>query len=107
METASIDVSSHNYGSPKKVIKELSREFGDRLTVSPAVRERFGKDESFHPSFPPDAVITPHSTDEIKSIVCACAREKIPVIPYGTGTSLEGHVAALHGGICVNLQRNE
>jgi D-lactate dehydrogenase (cytochrome) len=104
METESTDVSSYDYGSPKKVIKELSREFGDRLTVSRAVRERFGKDESFHPSFPPDAVITPHSTDEIKSIVCACAREKIPVIPYGTGTSLEGHVAALHGGICINLQ---
>jgi len=94
----------HDYGSSNKVIRELSPKFGERLILSSAVRERFGKDESFHPSVPPDAVITPHSTDEVSSIVRVCAREKVPVIAYGTGTSLEGHVAALHGGICINLQ---
>ena len=105
METTSIDVCP---ATIMAVQKRSLRSSLENLVIDwhflPAVRERFGKDESFHPSFPPDAVITPHSTDEIQNIVCACAREKIPVIPYGTGTSLEGHVAALHGGICINLQ---
>jgi len=92
------------YGSTKSAIDELSTRFGERLSVSFAVRERFGKDESFHPSVPPDAVVTPHTTEEISDIVAVCAKYRVPVIPYGTGTALEGHVAALYGGICLNLQ---
>ncbi len=46
----------------------------------------------------------PHNTEEVSEIVKICASHKVPVIPYGTGTSLEGHVAALHGGISINLQ---
>ena len=64
MELASKESLRHDYGSSNKVIRELSPKFGERLILSSAVRERFGKDESFHPSVPPDAVITPHSTDE-------------------------------------------
>jgi len=92
------------YGSVQSVIDKFSTRFGKRLSVSFAVRERFGKDESFHPSVPPDAVITPHTTDEVSDIVSTCAKHRVPIIPYGTGTALEGHVAALHGGICINLQ---
>ena len=92
------------YGPVQTAINELTGTFGSRLTVSRETRERFGKDESFHPSIPPDAVITAHSTEEVSDIVQVCARHRVPVIPYGTGTALEGHVAALHGGICINLQ---
>ena len=95
---------SPDYGPVQTAIDELTEIFGSRLTVSPDARERFGKDESFHPSIPPDAVITARSTEEVSNIVQVCARHRVPVIPYGTGTSLEGHVAALHGGICINLQ---
>jgi len=87
-----------------EAIAGLSARFGDRLSRSSAILERFGKDESFHKSVPPDAVVTPHNTEEVSEIVKICASNKVPVIPYGTGTSLEGHVAALHGGISINLQ---
>ncbi|MEK9785756.1 MAG: FAD-linked oxidase C-terminal domain-containing protein [Gammaproteobacteria bacterium] len=85
-------------------IEELKSRFGERVSQTAAVRERFGKDESFHQSVPPDAVVTAHSTEDVSEIVKICASHKVPVIPYGTGTSLEGHVAALHGGISINLQ---
>ena len=90
--------------SVAKVIASLEAEFGERLSKAAAVRERFGKDESFHASIPPDAVVTPHSTEEVSWIVKLCAEHQVPVIPYGTGTALEGHVAALHGGISINMQ---
>ena len=90
--------------SVTKVIACLEAEFGERLSKAAAVLERFGKDESFHASVPPDAVVTPHSTEEVSRVVSLCAEHRVPVIPYGTGTALEGHVAALHGGISINMQ---
>ncbi|MBT4356740.1 MAG: FAD-binding protein [Proteobacteria bacterium] len=86
------------------VIEILQASFGDRLSQAQAVRERFGKDESFHGSAPPDAVVTPYTTEEVSQIVKTCSDYQVPVIPYGTGTALEGHVAALHGGISINMQ---
>ena len=100
VETAAVKT----YGSIEEVINELMTRFGERLSVAHSVRERFGRDESFHPSSPPDAVVTVVSTDEVQDVVSTCARYKVPVIPYGTGTGLEGQVCALYGGICINLQ---
>ena len=74
-----------------------------RLSTSKAVCEQHGKDESYHPGRAPDAVIFPQSTEEISEIVKLCATYKVPVIPFGTGTALEGHVAALHGGVCLDV----
>jgi len=84
-------------------IDELRDLLGDRLSTSAAMRERYGKDESFHEAMPPDAVVTVTSTEEVAQVVSICAKYKCPVIPYGTGTALEGHVAALHGGVCINM----
>ncbi len=84
-------------------IEALSTLLGERLTTSPSVREQFGKDESFHASAPPDAVARVHSTEEVAEVVRICAAHGTPIIPYGTGTGLEGHVAALHGGVCLDL----
>ena len=78
-----------------EVVSRLEARFGERLSKTAAIRERFGKDESFHASVPPDAVVTPKSTEEVSQIVKLCAEHGVPVIPYGTGTALEGHVAAL------------
>lgn len=83
---------------------ELDQLFGERVSRSDAVRERFGKDESYHPSIPPDAVVTVKDTAEVSTLLVLCQRFRIPVIPYGAGTSLEGSVSALHGGVAVNLQ---
>ncbi len=85
------------------VIEELQRKFGDRIVTSRSACHEFGSDESFHGSYPPDAVFAPRSTQEVAEVVKICARHNFPVIPYGTGTSLEGHICALHGGICLNM----
>ncbi len=84
-------------------LDELRELLGERLSTSEAVRQQHGKDESFHEVAPPDAVAFATSTEEVAAIVAICARHSIPVIAYGTGTALEGHVQALHGGICVAL----
>lgn len=81
---------------------------GDRLSTATAILEAHGRDESFHPSMPPEAVVFAKSTQEVSQIVSACAERNVPVIPYGTGTSLEGHVAALQGGVSIDVtQMNE
>jgi D-lactate dehydrogenase (cytochrome) len=83
-------------------IASLGQLLGDRLSTATSVRERHGKDVSYHPCMPPDAVAFPQSTSEVSEIVKICARNRVPVIPFGGGTSLEGHIAALHGGVCID-----
>ncbi|PWC33592.1 FAD-linked oxidase C-terminal domain-containing protein [Azospirillum sp. TSO35-2] len=82
---------------------ELSALLGDRFTTSLPVREHHGKDESYHTPCPPDGVAFATSTEEVSAIVRICARHKLPIIPFGTGTSLEGGIAALAGGITIDL----
>lgn len=86
-------------------INALRQLVGDRLSMTESVREQHGHDESYHEGVPPDAVVFAQSTEEISDIVKLCARHQVPVIPYGTGTSLEGHVAALQGGVCIDLMQ--
>jgi D-lactate dehydrogenase (cytochrome) len=83
----------------------LKQMLGDRLSTAMAVRQQHGKDESYHTPHAPEAVAFAHTTEEVSEIVKVCARFKIPVIAFGTGTSLEGGVAALHGGICIDVSQ--
>ncbi len=85
------------------LIEALRALLGDRLSTTAAILERHGKDESYHPAMAPDAVAFAGSTEEVAQIVRLCAEHKVPVIPFGTGTSLEGGVAALEGGISIDL----
>jgi len=85
------------------VLGELKQQFGERLKTGKAIREQHGRDESFHQSYPPDCVIAVHNAEEVQQIVRLCARHKTPIIPWGQGTSLEGQVAALRGGVCIDL----
>ena len=102
------DTASSLRTAPPELISELEALLGDRLSTAQAVREQHGRDESYHAAAAPDAVAFCRSTDEVVAVVKACAARKVPVIPFGTGTSLEGHVAALHGGVCVDVsQMNE
>ncbi len=86
-------------------LDELRAILGDRLSTAVAVREHHGNAEDYFPPVPPDAVCFPETTEEISTIVQLCAAHGVPVIPFGTGTSLEGHVQALHGGITLDLMR--
>jgi D-lactate dehydrogenase (cytochrome) len=88
-----------------ELIASLRQRLGDRLSTSAAVRAQHGKDESYHQPHAPDAVAFAQSTDEVAEIVRLCAQYKTPIIPFGTGTSLEGHVAALKGGICIDMSQ--
>src|SRR5205085_9058917 len=85
------------------LLASLRQRLGDRLATSAAICEQHGKDESYHAPHAPDAVAFAQSTDEVAAIVALCAEHKTPVIAFGTGTSLEGHVAALKGGVCIDL----
>ena len=71
---------------------------GERISTGESVRAQHGRDESSFPPAPPDAVVFAQSTDEVVAIVNACAAHGVPMIPYGVGTSLEGHVLAVQGG---------
>jgi D-lactate dehydrogenase (cytochrome) len=87
------------------VIAILRQRFGDRCSTALSVREQHGKDESWHKPAPPDAVVFAESTEDVAETVRVCAEHKVPVIAFGTGTSLEGHVAALRGGVCIDVAR--
>jgi D-lactate dehydrogenase (cytochrome) len=88
-----------------ELIAALRQRLDDRLSTSAAVCDRHGKDESYHQPHAPDAVAFVQSTDEVVEVVKLCAQYKTPIIPFGTGTSLEGHVAALKGGVCIDLSQ--
>jgi D-lactate dehydrogenase (cytochrome) len=89
----------------QSVVTELRALLGERVSVSAAVREHHGKDESYFPYAPPDAVVFPESTEEVRDIVDICRRHHVPMIPYGVGTSLEGHILAIRGGVCIDMSR--
>ena len=85
------------------VIATLKELLGDRLSTLVAVREHHGGDESYHKRYRADAVAFAKSTNEVSEIIKVCALHACPVIPFGTGTGLEGGTAALHGGICIDV----
>ena len=87
------------------MLVSLRQLLGDRLSTSPAVCAHHGKDESYHAPHAPDAVAFAHSTEEVAAIVKLCADHQTPVIAFGTGTSLEGQVAALAGGVCIDMSQ--
>ena len=89
----------------QSVLAELQALLGERVSVSSGIREHHGKDESYHPYAAPDAVAFPHTTEEVRDIVDICRRHRVPMIPYGVGTSLEGHVLAIKGGVTVDLSQ--
>jgi D-lactate dehydrogenase (cytochrome) len=89
----------------QSVLVELKALLGDRVSTSAAVREHHGKDESYFPYALPDAVLYVESTEEVRDVVNICRRHRVPMIPFGVGTSLEGHILAVAGGVSIDLSR--
>ncbi len=87
------------------VTQALAARFGNRLVTSLAVRQQHGHTLTWIPNQAPDAVVFPQSTEEVSEIVKLCAAHGIPVIAFGTGTSLEGHVNAPFGGVCIDMSQ--
>jgi D-lactate dehydrogenase (cytochrome) len=79
--------------------------YGDRVVTNATVREQHGHGEGLSDPAPPDVVVYPETNEEVAAIVRLCHAARVPVIAFGVGTSLEGHVAALYGGVCVDLSR--
>ncbi|HTV46197.1 MAG TPA: FAD-linked oxidase C-terminal domain-containing protein [Stellaceae bacterium] len=87
------------------LVARLRHLLGDRVSTASAICAQHGRDESYHPAHAPDAVAFPQTTEEVAAIVKLCAEHRTPVIAFGTGTSLEGHVAALAGGVSIDMTR--
>ncbi len=90
---------------PSDLNAALKARFGERYSTALAVREHHGKDASYHPNMPPDAVVFAETTAEVAEAVKLCAAAKVPIIPFGTGTGLEGNIAALEGGVTIDVSR--
>jgi D-lactate dehydrogenase (cytochrome) len=90
---------------PEALLQALASLFEDRFTVSQAMREHHGRDESSYDPMLPDAVVFAQTTEEVAEAVKLCSAYDVPIIAYGTGTSLEGHILALRGGVTIDLSQ--
>ena len=86
------------------VVAALTAQFGNRLVTSQAVREQHANTTTWIENQAPDAVVFPQTTADVQAIVRICAAHRVPVIPFGTGTSLEGHINAPFGGVSVDFR---
>ena len=85
------------------LVAKLCGDYGDRAVTTQSVREHHSHGEGLADAALPDVVVFPQSNEEVAAIVRLCALARVPVIAFGVGTSLEGHVAALYGGVCLDL----
>ena len=87
------------------LIEELRGVGGANLSTAEAVREHHSRGESHHEGALPAAVLFPESTESVQAIVRACAAHRCPIVPFGAGSSLEGHVNPIHGGVSIDMSR--
>ena len=90
---------------PEKLIFCLRTLLGERFTLNKAICLQHGTDESHYAPVPPDAVCYPENTQEVSDVVRLCSHHRTPVIPFGVGSSIEGHLLAVHGGVCIDMSR--
>uniref|UniRef100_A0A0E0Q4E0 D-lactate dehydrogenase (cytochrome) n=1 Tax=Oryza rufipogon TaxID=4529 RepID=A0A0E0Q4E0_ORYRU len=104
-ESTELVVRGERKRVPNEFIDELASFLGENLTVDYEERHYHGTPQnSFHKAVNvPDVVVFPRSQDEVQKIVMACNKYKVPIVPYGGATSIEGHTLAPHGGVCINM----
>ncbi len=88
---------------PAPLLEALRERFGARCSTAPAVLQQHGSGEAPFPPQPPDVVVFVQDEGEVRDVLAACVRWQVPVIPYGAGSSLEGHLLATRGGVCVDF----
>jgi D-lactate dehydrogenase (cytochrome) len=101
---AAAEQKARNPAAIGKAVTELTAAFGNRVVTSQAVREQHGNTLTWIANQPPDAVVYPQNTEEVQQIVQICAANGVAVIPFGVGTSLEGHVNAPIGGVSIDFR---
>jgi D-lactate dehydrogenase (cytochrome) len=104
MGVAKSDIRASSEGK-EAVFARLAERFGNRFSRSHALREQHANTLTWLKLEPPDAVLFAESTAEVSEVLKLCAEARVPIIPFGTGTSLEGHVNAPHGGLSLDLSR--
>ena len=87
------------------VVSILKKRFGDNAQTGKSIREQHGHTTSYVPNQAPDLVVFAETTEDVQEVVRLCGEWQVPVIPFGTGTSLEGHVNAPAGGVSIDLSR--
>lgn len=98
------DLLNQERRSPSpQFLQELADYFGDQFSISDSVREHHGRDESPFPPMLPDAVVFANTTDDVAWLAKKCNENNVPLIAYGAGSSLEGHLLAINGGISLDL----
>lgn len=90
---------------PPVMLDALRARFGDRVSTTEAVRAHHGRDESAYDPMLPDAVVFAQTTEEVAAVAKLCFEHEIPLIPYGAGSSLEGHLLAVAGGVSLDLSQ--
>ena len=90
---------------PPVMLDALRSRFGDRLSTTEAVRAHHGRDESAYDPMLPDAVVFAQTTEDVAAVAKLCFEHEIPLIPYGAGSSLEGHLLAVAGGVSLDLSQ--
>src|SRR5262249_15053592 len=85
-------------------VRALAQKFGNRMVTSRAVREQHANTTTWIENQPPDAVVFPQSKHDVQDVVRICAAQRVPVIPFGTGTSLEGQINAPVGGVSIDFR---
>jgi D-lactate dehydrogenase (cytochrome) len=101
---AAAEQKARNPAAIGKAVTELNAAFGNRVVTSQAVCEQHGNTVTWIANQPPDAVVYPQNTEEVQQIVRICAANGVAVIPFGVGTSLEGHVNAPIGGVSIDFR---
>src|SRR5581483_1068738 len=105
METATRAATAGKSGDTATAIAVLRQRFGDRLQTGEAIRRQHANTITWIPNQPPDAVIWVENRDEVREVVRVAGTHRVPIVPYGAGTSLEGHINAPRGGLSLDFSR--
>lgn len=97
------DLKARTRPVPQACLDALAARFGERFSQSMAVREHHGRDESSYPAMLPEAVVFAQTTEEVAEVASLCNQHRVPLIPYGAGSSLEGNFLAVQGGIVIDV----